>query len=248
MSKKLFIIFLLAVCVMLSAAFHTVCADTITVALHPDSKPFLYLNDKNEIAGIDIELIHAISGIEDLQVRFVLMNFDEMIKAAASCKVDAAISSMTRTEEREELALFTEPYFIASQILFIKNSREDITSIDSEGIRKIGIKADSTAETKVNELAGQYSFEILSFDEYSDMFEALENAEIDAAVTDDMLGKLYIEAYEDIVTAGAPITEEPYAIAVCPNNPELLETLNAGLSEIRNNGTLDLIVMDNLSK
>ena len=247
MNKKLFNL-LFVVCVFLGIGVQTVCADTITVALHPDSKPFLYINDKNEIAGIDMEVIHAIAGTESLDVKFVLMNFDEMINAAASCKVDAAISSMTRTEEREEIALFSEPYFIASQMLFIKNDREDITSIDSAGIKKIGIKADSTAEKKVTGLKGQYGFDILTFDEYSEVFAALENGEIDAAVTDDMLGKLYIEEYADIVTTGAPITEEPYAIAVCPKNPELLDTINAGLSEIRNNGTLDLIVMDNLSK
>ncbi len=247
MNKKLFNL-LFVVCVFLGIGVQAVCADTITVALHPDSKPFLYINDKNEIAGIDMEVITAVSGTEDLDVKFVLMNFDEMINAAASCKVDAAISSMTRTEEREELALFSEPYFVASQVLFVRNSRNDITSIDSEGIKKIGIKANSTAEKKVNELSAQYPFEIRTFDEYSDMFAALENDEIDAAVTDDMLGKLYIEEYEDIVTVGAPITEEPYAIAVCPENPELLEKINAGLTAIRNNGILDLIVTDNLSK
>ena len=248
MSKKILLSFLLSVLVILTVSITSVSAETITVALHPDSKPFLFLNDNNEISGIDFEVIHVIAGIEELDVKFVLMNFEEMIEAAASCKVDASISSMTRTEEREEIALFSEPYFIASQILFVKSSREDISSIESEGIRRIAIKADSTAESKVNEDKDKYSFEIVTFNEYPEMFEALENENVDAVLTDDVLGKLFVEEYEDIVTVGSPVTEEPYAIAVCPKNPELLEKINDGLAQIRNNGTLDLIVTDNLNK
>ena len=246
MSKKFTVYFMLIVCILLSAGVQAAAADGITVALHPDSKPFLYISDNNEIVGIDREVINAVAGTQGLDVKFVLMNFDEMIDAAASCKVDAAISSMTRTEEREEIALFSEPYFIASKVLFIKNNRTDIESIESEGIKTIGVKGNSTSETTVIEYQGENNYEIRTFDEYPEMFKALENGEIDAAVTDDTLGKLFVDEYSDIVTVGAPISEEPYAIAVCPENPELLETINAGLDEIRNNGMLDLIILDNM--
>ena len=60
-----------------------------------------------------------------------------------------------------------------------------------------------------------------------------EADEIDAAVADELLAKSFVDSYADIMTIGQPLSAEVYAIAVCPSNTELLQTLNNGLNELR---------------
>ena len=160
-----------------------------------------------------------------------MMDFEEMLEAAASCKVDAAVSSITRTEEREKTLAFSEPYLITSQLLFVKNANSGITSLESENLKPVGVKTDSTSEINLLQFAEDHDVEVVIFESYQKLFIALENEQIDAAVADDLLGKRFVDEFDDIISAGSPITEELYAIAVCPSNTELLSQKQKALKD-----------------
>lgn len=243
MKKVLLIcIMIIVLCSALTAA-----ADPIKVAINPDTKPFKYLDENGEFAGIDADVINSIAEAEGLEIEFVEMEFDEIMDAVASCEVDAAISALTKTENRSMMVSFSEPYIMGLQSAFIRLKNDGWKDISDPAVKILGAKSGTTAEENSRIAAERLNLEMKHYPDYAELFEALENDEIDVAISDELLAKQFVDSYGDMMTIGQPLTSEPYAIAVCPNNTDLLETINHGMSELRKNGTLDEILLENLN-
>ncbi len=243
--KKLLLICVIGIilCSVLSAA-----ADPIKVAINPDTKPFKYLDENGEFAGIDAEVINIVARSQDLEIELVPMEFSKIIDAVASCEVDAAISALTLTENRSKLVSFTDPYVMGAQSVYVLAKNDGWKDISDPSIKTIGAKTGTTSEDSVTVISDMNKVESKLYPDYESLFKALEDGEIDAAVADELLAKSFVDSYADIMTIGQPLSAEVYAIAVCPSNTELLQTLNKGLNELRRNGTLDQIVLDNLMR
>ncbi len=216
-----------------------VSADPIKVAVNPDAKPFKY-------PGIDAEVMNGIAELQNLEVEYVVMDFEELLEAVASCEVDAAISALTLTEKRAEIVSFTTPYVMGAQSTYVRLVNDSWTGISDPSIKVIGAKAGTTSADSAAIISDMNSVEVRLYPDYGTLFQALENNEIDAAIADELLAKSFVDSYADLMTVGQPLSAETYAIAVCPNNPDLVKTFNDGLNELRRNGKLDQIVLDNL--
>ena len=132
--------------------------------------------------------------------------------------------------------------------VFVRSKNDGWKDISDPSIKIVGAKSGTTSEDSVIIISDMNKVESIFYTDYESLFKALENDEIDAAVADELLAKSFVDSYADIMTIGQPLSAEVYAIAVCPSNTELLQTLNNGLNELRRNGTLDQIVLDNLMR
>ena len=246
MKKNLFISLLIVIFV-LSAGVLTAAADPVKVAINPDTKPFKYYDEAGEFAGIDADVINGIAEAEGLEIEFVEMKFEDILDAVASCEVDAAISALTKTANRSKMVDFSSPYVMGLQSVFVRLKNDGLQDISDPAITIIGAKSSTTAEENARIVAERLNLQVKLYPDYAQLFESLENDEIDAAISDELLAKEFVDSYADMMTIGQPLTNEPYAIAVCPDNAELLTTINHGLNEMRRSGKLDEIVLKNLS-
>ena len=233
-------------CIIMCSAM-TAAADPIKVAINPDTKPFKYLDENGEFAGIDADVINSIAEAEGLEIEFVEIEFNEIMDAVASCEVDAAISALTKTENRSKMVSFSEPYIMGLQSAFIRLKNDGWKDISDPAVKILGAKSGTTSEENSRIAAERLNLELKHYPDYAELFEALENDEIDAAISDELLAKQFVDSYGDMMTIGQPLTSEPYAIAVCPDNTELLEAINNGMNELRKNGSLDEILLKNLN-
>lgn len=240
-------ILLICIMVFVLCSALTAAADPIKVAINPDTKPFKYLDENGEFAGIDADVINSIAEAEGLELEFIEMEFDEIMDAVASCEVDAAISALTKTENRSKMVLFSEPYIMGLQSAFVRLKNDGWKDISDPAVRILGAKSGTTAEENSRIAAERLNLELKHYPDYGDLFKALENDEIDVAISDELLAKQFVDSYGDMMTIGQPLTSEPYAIAVCPDKTDLLETLNHGMNELRKNGTLDEILLKNMN-
>lgn len=240
-------ILLICIMIIVLCSALTAAADPIKVAINPDTKPFKYLDENGEFAGIDADVINSIAEAEGLEIEFVEIEFDKIMDAVASCEVDAAISALTKTENRSKMVSFSEPYIMGLQSAFIRLKNDGWKDISDSAVKILGAKSGTTAEENSRIAAERLNLELKHYPDYAELFEALENDEIDVAISDELLAKQFVDSYGDMMTIGQPLTSEPYAIAVCPNNTDLLETINHGMSELRKNGTLDEILLENLN-
>jgi ABC-type amino acid transport substrate-binding protein len=223
----------------------------ITVGVNAQFEPFVYLDANGQLVGFDIDLINALAQAGQFEVGFVDMSFEELLSAVASGEIDAAISAITITEERQQQIDFTDPYFESGQALVsyfnagqglaVRTDNMTITSTAAltEAVT-VGVKADTTGATFVeNETEAQ----VVPFPEAEPALAALANGDVDAVVVDVPVIVSYMRANPTagIKLAGRPITDEQYGIAVSKDKPEVLTVLNQALAQLREDGTYDTI-------
>ena len=243
--KKTTLIFILCVVCAMFAGVLAAAADPVKIAINPDTKPFKYYDEEGNFVGIDAEVINGIAEETGLEFEFVPMDFSDIINAVSSCEIDAAISALSMTESRSEMVSFTIPYAYDQMSAFARLANDDFKDIQDPAII-IGVKAGTTAEEAADILVETFDYEKQIYADYAELFEALENDEIDVAIADEMLAKQFVDEYADMLTIGQTMVIEPYAIAVCPSNTELLTSLNAGLNAMLVNGKIDEIILKNL--
>lgn len=229
----------------------TPAAIAITIGVNAQFKPFVYQDEAGMITGFDIELIEALARAGGFEVGFVDLPFEALLAGVANGEIDAAISALTITEERQARMAFTEPYFGQGQAtvsyfnggqgLAVRTDNTTITATTAlTAETQIGVKEGTTGATYV---ISQTVAQAVSFPEAEPALAALSNGEVAAVVLDIPVIVNYIKnnPTAGIKLAGPPITEEQYAIAVNPAKPDVLTMLNAALAKIREDGTYDAI-------
>lgn len=114
--KKIFLLFIIGFSVFVSLFYANMEDENIKYidfAVAPEYPPFEY-NDHGDIKGFDIELGLLIAKKLGREARFNAMQFSSILPALTTGQVDAAISTITITEQRKENFDFTEPYYFES--------------------------------------------------------------------------------------------------------------------------------------
>jgi ABC-type amino acid transport substrate-binding protein len=76
-----------------------------------EAAPFAVKTDQGNWTGISIELWQAIADELDIDYRLVEMDLDELIGGLEDGTLDASVSAITITAERESVIDFSHPYF-----------------------------------------------------------------------------------------------------------------------------------------
>lgn len=215
--------------------------EKIVVATYATPVPFEYVNPQTgQIEGFDIDLMNAIADKAGLEVEYVDMDFDTLLKDMAACKYDAAISSITITEERSKLMLFSDPYFTAGQMVTVRKENTDIKIKDDLAGKLVGVQLATTGNIEAEKIAGA---RIKTYVDVDMAYKALIKGEVDAVIYDNSLAQYYINTNpDDLKGVGTLITDENYGIAVCKDNKQLLNKINKGLSAVRSEGTIDSLI------
>ena len=117
---------------------------TLRVATEPTFPPFEFQGKGGELQGFSIDLMNAIATAASFKVDFQSLPFDGIIPALRAKTVDAAISSITITQERAKTISFSRPYFKAGLAIAIRADNQDITGFDSLKNKKIAVQIGTT--------------------------------------------------------------------------------------------------------
>lgn len=85
--------------------------------------PFEYLDDKNQVVGVDVDIMAAVAKKLDKELVVENMDFDGLIPALNGGKIDAIAAGMTVTDERKVNVDFSETYFDASQVVLVRKPK-----------------------------------------------------------------------------------------------------------------------------
>ena len=213
----------------------------VTIATDATWPPFEYVNeDTKEIVGFDIDLIKAIAEKEDIEIEILNVAWDPLLAGVATCQYDAAISSVSITPERAEEMLFSESYFQVGQLVVVHWDNTDIESKDDLAGKDAGAQIGTTGAFAIEDIDGAT---LKTFDDIGLAFQDLINGQIDAVVCDNPLAYGYIGNNPDkLKSVGSVFTSEEIGIAVCKNNPELLEKINSGLESVMAEGLIEQLI------
>jgi len=212
---------------------------TLRVATEPAFPPFEFQGQGGELQGFSIDLMNAVGTAANLKVNFQSLPFDGIIPALQSKTVDAAISSITITEERAKTIAFSRPYFKAGLAIAIRTDNQNITNFDSLKNKKIAVQIGTTGATKAKSIPG---VQIRSFDSAPLALQELVNGNVDAVINDAPVTLYAINTgnLKGIKVVQQLLTEEFYGIATAKNSPDLA-LINDGLNKILKNGTYSQI-------
>ena len=229
--------------------------DVLYVATNAEFKPFETI-ENGEIVGFDIDLIKAIAGKLDMEVKLDNMEFDGVISAVNQGTDDVAISGLTINETRKKSVDFSDAYFKgAAQILIVAKNDAHYTGKTKAELdeqlknQTIGVCSGFTGEAyaKGDEEWGFKAIEgakVNIYDNISLAIEDLKNGTINAIIMDDVPAKESAATDEnknDIKCIDIPLTVEEYGIAVKKGNTELLDKINKALKELEAEGELQKI-------
>lgn len=220
----------------------TEAEDPYIIATDVTFAPFEFQNDDGEYVGIDVEILEAIAEDQGFEYELRPMNFSAGLQALEANQVDGMIAAMSITPEREESFDFSDPYFEAGPVVAVRADNEDINSYaDLEG-KTVAVKVGTTGAQLAEQISEDYNIEINQFEDSASMYEDVVSQHSDAVIEDYPVMAYAIEQGLDLRFPTEPEEGDSYGFAVNQGtNPELIEMFNAGLTNIRENGTHDEI-------
>jgi len=218
--------------------------DIVRIAVTSDYPPFNYLDDRGQLAGFDVDIATALCAAMRASCEFVRVeSFVDLIPTLLAGRGDAAVASMSITEERKQRVAFTNHYY-RTPMQFVGSAGFEWPETE-EGLRgrRVAVESGTTAEDYVqNRLPG--SVELLSFPTQDDSIQALVSGRVDLTLSD-TLGMWHFvksEAGKGFKFVGSPIyVDEGIGIALRKEDAKLLRQFNLALARIRVDGTYDRI-------
>ena len=186
----------------------------------------------NLIVGFDIDLLNAIAEGQGFTINAQNAPFDTIFINLAAGQYDLVISAATITEERQKTVSFSNPYFVAGQVILVREADKDTVSSPDDLIgKKIGVQLGTTGAEAAK---GIKDAKVSEYPTFPEAAQALANGDVDAVVNDNATSLTYILNTPDLklVVVGSSFTTEDYGIAVRKDCGDLLTKVNTGLAEI----------------
>ncbi len=237
----------LILCVMTLICLFTACgakgktldevkaAGKLTVATSPDFPPFESL-EGDKVVGIEVDIMNLIAAELGVELEIIEMDFDAVLLGVQSAKYDCGMSGITASEDRKQNMLFTTPYYNAAQVIVVKAGSDINGKVDLEG-KKISVQTGTTADAGCTE-AG---YDVQAFAANADAKAALTTGKVDAWVVDNLTAQQMVEEGDGLVILEEKMTEEPYAFAFAFGSEDLVAEIDAILTKLIDNGTIEQI-------
>jgi polar amino acid transport system substrate-binding protein len=227
-------IWLIIAGLMLMSLVAASCSSTptkIRVATDATWPPFESISEQTkQVEGFDIDIMNKIAEKEKLDIEYVNVAFDPLLAGMAQGMYDAAISSITITEDRQKDMLFSDPYFAAGQIVTVRKDNTSITGKDTL-TGKVGAQLGTTGAMEVEKVK---TSTLKTYDDIGLAFQDLMNGQINAVVCDNPVALGYVGKNPDkLKIAGGIFTDENYGIAVAKGKTDLLAKINAGIKAVK---------------
>ncbi len=213
-------------------------AKKIVIGTNAEFAPFEYFNEEGEIDGFDADLMEMIMTVLGYDYEIISIDFDALLPALESGRIDLAIAAMTITEERLENALFSVPYFNASQKIIV-NAGSAVNSFSELNGLKIGVQMGTTGDLYVTENLPEATVE--RYNKALDAVIDLVAGRLDAVVTDAEPAKVYAAPYEELKILDENVSEEMYGIAAALGNEALIAEVDTALLGIMEAGYYDAL-------
>jgi len=208
----------------------------LIIGTEPEFKPFESKNEKGEFVGFDMDMARELAKDLGVKLRIEEMGFPSLIPALKTGMIDLAISGMTATEERAEVVTFSDCYFETGLCLLVNADSGIEKSEDANGKRFV-VKQGTTGQKNVP----------LLFPDSKELTTVMQTE--GECANEVALGRADAFLYDQLSVLGAskkhakttrallaPLTHEPYAMAVRRGDTMFVERINRFLADIRKDG------------
>ncbi len=208
------------------------------------------------VTGLDIEIARLIGERLGKQIQVIDMNFEALIPALQSGKIDFALSNFNVSDERKKLINFSVPYIendisalvrkrsgqnsVTKKVAGQKSQPLALASVDDFKEKRIGVLLGSTHDAYANKNFTKAT--ILQYKSPSDIVLAVKSGKVDAAIYsyDELL--VLFRSHDDLGLIGKSLFSTPVAMGFNLENSELRTAFNKFMNEMRQSGKNDEMI------
>ena len=222
-------------------------AGELVVGTSADYAPYEFKKGE-KIVGFDDSMVQEIAKDIGVEVKYEDMDFDSLIAALQSDKVDIVLSGMTPNKERKEQVDFSEIYYTDSNVCIVTKGKENLVkSADDLKDLKVGVQRGTTqADYVVNTLGIKEATQLTKI---PDLMLELQNGKIDVIVTGKSVAMINVQKYKNVAIGDTTVGEEvaetsAAAFKKTDDNKSFIESVNSTIKKLQDGNKIDTMMLD----
>ena len=218
---------------------------TYIVATDASYPPMEYM-DNGKVVGFSHDILDAAAKSQNVKLEFVNTPFEGLFANVDKGDSDVGLASITINDERKQQLDFSDPYFVATQMIITDNKNSNaVKSFADLKNRTASVQAATSGDLILQKLQGKDSTKIKRFETMPLAFKELETGGVDAVVGDSSVVAFYVKQNPDaklnVVVDPSFIQEHHGFVFKKGRNDGLREAINKGIAQIKADGTYDKI-------
>lgn len=214
---------------------------TLIMGTSADFPPFETVDAKNggQYIGMDIDIAKYITEKLGYKLEIINMDFNGLIAALQTGRVDFVMSGMSATDERRQSVDFSDIYYSARNSIISKKEKSYKTVEELNG-KHVGVQLGSTQDLFAETIEGAT---LQKLNKIPDLIQELKTGRVDALIVEDAVAIENVNANPDLTVEFIPseTDENGYAIAF-PKGSAIQNDFNGVLSEMKSSGKLDKLI------
>jgi polar amino acid transport system substrate-binding protein len=212
-------------------------SNPLKVGVNVGNVPWEFQDESGELVGFEIDLFQEIGQRLNRKIEFIDTPFTALFPAVLSGRIQAAMASITITNERMKTLDFAQPYYDSDQSLTVrtdsgieslKDLKDKIVAVDSAST------GDAWAQTHLND----YEFaEIVRYEGLVPAMADLEAEKFDGYISDIPSLLYYTKNKTSVKVVERIPTGEQYSVMFAKSDP-LRNEVNAVITSLKQEGAL----------
>jgi polar amino acid transport system substrate-binding protein len=206
---------------------------TLKAGVKFDTPPFGFLDDKNEPAGFDLDLVRKIAEKLGVKVEFVKVTSPTRVPLLVSGNVDLVAASMTHTRDRDKTIDFSITYYTGGQSLMVP-ADSTITGLKDLDGKQVAVQQGTTLEKNI--AAAAPKAKVVAFKDYNSAWLALAQGRVDALTGSLNILQGFQKENPKFKIVGELFSVEPFGIGIRQGDSELRDAVNFALQDLWTSG------------
>ena len=218
-----------------------------TSADYPPYEWHLVQDGEDKIIGFDIDIARVLADELGVELEVLDMDFDGLIPALSTGKIDMIIAGMNPTVERKQSVDFSDIYYTQKDALVIKSEdAEDFRSEDD--LKKASLATQKATIQEAYLLENFPDAEIKAVPKLNTAVLYLVTGKADAVLMVETVARRYVEENEGLEIADFDVASTPNesAIAVAKDSEDFLDAVNDILDEMEDSGKIEELIRTNI--
>lgn len=214
----------------------------LVVGTSADYPPFEF-KQGSQYKGIDIDIARDIARRAGVKLEIKNMDFDSLLVALETHKVDMVIAALNPTPQREKSVTFSDSYYTdGNDFLILKSDKKKITGIKSFTTHDtIGVQTGSVQAQLVKKQIPQVKTRGLA--KLNSLVIALKTGKVNAVVMDQATARAYVKNDSNLACFAAGFSGETPANAIAfpkgSSSNTLVQLANREIANLKKNQTID---------
>jgi polar amino acid transport system substrate-binding protein len=196
----------------------------------------------DKIVGFDVDIANYIAKKLGFQLEIQDMDFNGLLPALQSKRIDFIMAGMTPTEERKKNADFSIIYYDAKNSIVSKAGSNLKKPEDLAG-KKVGVQLGSIQEEEAKKFAQKVKgMQIVQLNKIGDLIEEIKSGRIDAAIIEDTVAKGYVQSNPDLQYSTIETEGSNGSAVAFPKGSKYVEQFNKVIKEMQENGEMKKLI------